>query len=638
MARGAWRRCIRAVVLGALALAIIAPGARAAIGDCAGTGETFAGGDGTSASPYLVATAEQLAAINSSFYRHCAFRQTADIALSGEWTPIGDGAAMFTGEYDGDGHRISGLRITRGTSYLGLFGYTGVWAVIENLRLSGTVDVPGAVGVGALIGLADRPTTITNVHSSVDVSAGGMVGGLVGWLAESVIRRSSATGSVTAANGSVGGLVGFARSVFGGLSSEITDSYATGSVTGGTGYAGVGGLVGHVQVDASSYTLAITRSYAAGPVTGGTGSRTECEPGEDPGDPPMCSTYSGTTGGLVAPSEYPPETAGMAVESGFWDTQTTGRAATADDKGTGATTAQMQSRATFAAAGWDISDGWSPTAVWGICEGSTYPFLNAEYVASPCHAASSPTARPDARIAVSTPIDDVARVTVRWSAAEDTAPTTLTTTLPRGVMLLRERRLGRAHVGCASARGRVVSIAVPALHAGDRGSCSFTVVTTRPTLSLALAGGSRRIVSATVRATASSSAWVEAAVAILRRGMPRATLNDVLDAVGEGRMTRASAAAIVRHDVLGVRVAQRAAIARLDRAPARLARAEHLLRRAVALSARADRAYVAWLDGQSEMLERAIGLSLRATAAKARLMTALRGGGTDAPAASLLWP
>lgn len=657
-------RVMRAVVVlcSLLATAVSASGAGAAINTCSGSGSTFAGGSGTSASPYLVATAAQLGAIRNSTYRTCAFRQTADIALSGEWAPIGTAvfSAYFTGEYDGDSHLISGLSITTGSNWIGLFGYAGNGAIIRNLRVAGTINVSApSTNVGGVVGLADQGTTITNVHSSVTVTADNIVGGLVGFLAESVIRRSSATGAVTANKGSVGGLVGYARSSYNSLSPEISDSYATGAVTGGTGYEGVAGLVGRPEVGISPYTLTIARSYATGAVTGGTGSRTECF-GYGYG-PPMCSTYFGTTGGIMALQSPGTPVNNLTVANSFWDTQTTGRATTADNKGTGATTAQLQSYSTFSAAGWNIANGWSASAVWGICDGSTYPFLSAQYASSPCPAPPTPapspssdspsvapevtpaaaptpastpasTAKPAASIAVSTPIDGTSRATVRWSADEDTAPTTLTTVLPPGVEFQRTR------AGCATAKGRVVSIAVPALRAGENGACSFGVAVTRPIFSLTLVGGATRTASRIVQATASAAAWVSAALAVIDRGTPRATLNHTLDAMRTGRMTSADAAVTIRRDVLAVREAQIAANGRMDRAPAKLVGAERLLRRSLVLSMKADRAYIAWLGGKPNALGRAITLSILAASAKTRLVDALQGHGVAVPSATVLWP
>ena len=72
--------------------------ARADIASCAGTGATFAGGSGTTASPYQVADDTQLAAIDDTGagrldYLACAFIQTANPVIE----------AIACGEHDGRG-------------------------------------------------------------------------------------------------------------------------------------------------------------------------------------------------------------------------------------------------------------------------------------------------------------------------------------------------------------------------------------------------------------------------------------------------------------------------------------------------------------------------------------------------------
>ncbi|MCI2056620.1 MAG: SH3 domain-containing protein [Oscillibacter sp.] len=88
---------------------------------------TFAGGSGTYADPYLIATADQLNAVRKGLDKH--YKLTADIDLSqwGNWVPIGGNAAyggfggsanvackdvqIFHGSLDGNGHVISGMTI-----------------------------------------------------------------------------------------------------------------------------------------------------------------------------------------------------------------------------------------------------------------------------------------------------------------------------------------------------------------------------------------------------------------------------------------------------------------------------------------------------------------------------------------------
>ncbi|MFC1632491.1 beta strand repeat-containing protein, partial [Candidatus Omnitrophota bacterium] len=185
--------------------------------------------------------------------------QTADITLIAEFTNyiIGtDWASTFSGTYNGNNYTISNLTINKQANYIGLFGYTDS-ATIQNVGLIAN-DVTGKAYVGGLVGYNRVSSTITNSYATGDVTgSGNYVGGLVGYMTGSAtITNSYATGAVEGSGGYVGGLVGRNSS-----SSTITNSYATGDVTGSGDY--VGGLVGQ-----NSYSSTITNSYATGDVTG----------------------------------------------------------------------------------------------------------------------------------------------------------------------------------------------------------------------------------------------------------------------------------------------------------------------------------------------------------------------------------
>ena len=195
-----------------------------------------------------------------------------DIDLGGEeWTAIGTYAKQFKGTFDGNGHKITGLKIDKeSTGYQGLFGCTASGSTIKNIGVDG--DVKGAYCTGILVG--DASGSITNSYATGTVSGTYQVGGLAGQ-ADGSITNSYATGTVLG-NSSVGGLAGYARGsiensyatgtvsgtdTVGGLAGyafgAITNSYATGTVSGNSS---VGGLAG--------YASAITNSYATGTVLG----------------------------------------------------------------------------------------------------------------------------------------------------------------------------------------------------------------------------------------------------------------------------------------------------------------------------------------------------------------------------------
>jgi hypothetical protein len=190
----------------------------------------------------------------------------------------------------------------------------------------------------------------------------------VGWNApDSTITDSYATGTVTGKEGEeasegVGGLVGWNQGT-------ITNSYATGTVTGTKKAKNLGGLVGWNQGT-------ITKSYATG-------------------------TVSATTlvGGLVGLN-------GGTISSSYWDKDKSGMNLSAG--GEGKTTEEMKQQGTYA--DWDFKDIWS---IDGI-RNNGYPFLK-----------DNPPNEPD--------IDAVfaARDALTWDSikGENSAPNNITTDL-----------------------------------------------------------------------------------------------------------------------------------------------------------------------------------------------------------------
>ena len=62
---------------------------------------------------------------------------TADIALTEVWeTPIGNSGGMYTGIFDGQGHKITGFEAESLTDGGGFFGYTS-GATIQNFSIDG---------------------------------------------------------------------------------------------------------------------------------------------------------------------------------------------------------------------------------------------------------------------------------------------------------------------------------------------------------------------------------------------------------------------------------------------------------------------------------------------------------------------
>jgi len=247
--------------------------------------------------------------------KHLKLDNDIELDKTESWTRIGTPYNPFSGTFDGGNYAISGIYINSTSdyqNYQGLFGYVKEGTIknlgvadfyiyiysgesfgglvgynnegtIVNSHATGNINVRGGSCAGILVGLSDGAIigssatgnvtggsysddngglvgclkgeggTISNSHSTVNVSGRDEIGGLVGSLFGGTIDNSYATGNVTS-NAWGGGLVGeFVKGT-------ISNSYATGNVVGSTI---LGGLVGDIDVDGI-----ISKSFAIGDVTG----------------------------------------------------------------------------------------------------------------------------------------------------------------------------------------------------------------------------------------------------------------------------------------------------------------------------------------------------------------------------------
>jgi len=218
----------------------------------------FASGDGTSGNPYRVANAGQLNAVR--YYLTSYFVQTADITLSGNWTPVGTNANRFTGTYDSDGFSINDLNISATADFQGLFGYIGTGGAVKNLALR-SVNINSTGGfVGGIAGY--NTGTIENSYVSGTVSGSVNTGGIAG-INSSVIQSCYTTCNVTGST-NTGGIAGENR-----IGSKVQYCYATGTVT-GTDFAG--GIAGNNGSGSSvNHCVALNREVVATSATGAAG-------------------------------------------------------------------------------------------------------------------------------------------------------------------------------------------------------------------------------------------------------------------------------------------------------------------------------------------------------------------------------
>ncbi|WP_255191375.1 hypothetical protein [Natronobeatus ordinarius] len=195
-------------------------------------------------------------------------------------------SAHVDGQVRGSGDYIGGL--------VGVMDTNDAFhtSVVQNS--ASAADVDGGMYVGGAVGeiqsgYVANTYTAGNVTGDYEetIKAGYRFGGLVGSINEGVVERSYATGDVNGSN-QVGGLVGNV-----GSSGQVTETYATGMVTGDvTDDSDHGGLIGQNDGDVTdsywdfenSPELAQNDGVGSGDTTGITGLSTDDMTGEDAED------------------------------------------------------------------------------------------------------------------------------------------------------------------------------------------------------------------------------------------------------------------------------------------------------------------------------------------------------------------
>lgn len=134
---------------------------------------------------YEISTGAQLAWLaqqvnNKNVFSGETVMLTADIDLGEqEWTPIGRAKRYsFQGTFDGNGHAVTGLKIETGNNYRSLFGYINN-AIIKNLIVEGSINVPTASNVGGIVA-GSSSSTVQNCGFYGEVYGFNSVGGVVG--------------------------------------------------------------------------------------------------------------------------------------------------------------------------------------------------------------------------------------------------------------------------------------------------------------------------------------------------------------------------------------------------------------------------------------------------------------------------
>ena len=197
-----------------------------------------------------------------------------DLALtSGNWYPIGKTGHAYTGTFDGDGHKITNLKVELAQDEVGFFGLIGAGGKVQKLHVQGTVKatgtanqtggiagvmsdtegvasitdctfegtVSGGLQVGGIVGSVGLNNKVERCGSDATVSGSERIGGIAGACSYGNIYYCRNRGKVGAENAKhVGGIVGDMQNY-----AVVCGSYNTGSVT-GADY--LGGIAGEVYV------------------------------------------------------------------------------------------------------------------------------------------------------------------------------------------------------------------------------------------------------------------------------------------------------------------------------------------------------------------------------------------------------
>ena len=339
-----------------------------------GSGEGIAGQSLTiNDTPYtLIYSTTDLQNINSgNLDGKYALATSLNASTTTGWAPLGvngsggvlNGGEGFDGTFEGLGNTISNLTVTNpgGYSFVGLFGYSD--GTIRDFGMTGG-SVTGTVDVGGLAAVSGG--TILDTFNTGSVTGTEMVGGLVGDGDGGSITNSYTTGAVGSSSyhvATVGGLVGESNA-------NISDSYATGSVS---GWNIVGGFVG----DNSGF---IRNSYATGTVSINGGSIIGGFAAVN--DLKIWYSYStgyiNASGGTVV-GGFVGEDLTHEITDSYWDMSTSGIGATQgagnvmNDSGiTGETTGGLQGT---------LPGGFLNT-VWSTGAG-LYPYLSWQFTGTP---------------------------------------------------------------------------------------------------------------------------------------------------------------------------------------------------------------------------------------------------------------
>ena len=219
---------------------------------------------------YQISTAAQCEAfaqdVNSGLIpNNCSAVLTQDIDLSSidAWTAIGTDGKKFIGTFDGQGHRIKGMKLDGSKKEQGFFGVAGAGATIKNLIIDASCNIvsTGGACLAAFVGCCNNNGTITFENCGNEANVTGQQQNNAGFLGcnygatQIVFNNCYNTGKISGGreNGAFSGWCG-GGATFNNCYNigEVTEgeTWARGTKTINNSYQTVGGDNGVVKVTA----------------------------------------------------------------------------------------------------------------------------------------------------------------------------------------------------------------------------------------------------------------------------------------------------------------------------------------------------------------------------------------------------
>jgi len=304
-----------------------------------------------------------------------------DLSSVANFEPIGSEQAPFTGIFDGRGHTISKLTITRKTEEsVGFFRCLEGW--VYNLQFNqaivegkGGFDDPYASfsGVGVLAGSSTRSKVQRVIIQGSEVTATRSFAALlIGNGDADTIEECGVEGKVTAAEQGAGGLFGTGFGI-------IRRSYAKGEVTSGGGHAGglVGGGIKWVSIEDCYTDIVVISSddYIGGLL--GWQSAGDIRNSYAVGKVSNTETVTSKIGGLIGWQDND-------IINSYFDSSSTGQsngvgvvAGTATGTPTAYTTSDLTGSDKFL--GWDFTGINGKPAIWHWVGTGKWPILQWQY-------------------------------------------------------------------------------------------------------------------------------------------------------------------------------------------------------------------------------------------------------------------